>query len=793
MEIQQGCIRLDSENDNGAFSQFSLFGTDLDTIIINYSSGSFDIDNRYVLFNPEGIEVFSDGPFPQTGEVFNGNVACPACFVTNPGLVEIEDVRASTAAINWFPPDSNSTYQIEFGPAGFVIGTGTLNTTTQTSTILRGLSENTAYDFYMTVICESGEESTTIGPYSFTTRWSVDLALTEIAGPGTACMIGRMDSVKVTLKNFGGDPQSLIPFKFSVNGQDGGVPDFLDGFYTDVLSKDSMVTIAFETLFDFSTPGVYDIIAWTEFENDRDLTNDTSVLTIVNVPEIDAYPYFENFEQWIGGWTIGPESENATWERGLPIGNNIRGAKSGENAYVTNLTGSYDTLEVSYLLSPCFDFTSLNEDPQIAFSLNIDTENLLDNAWLEMSIDGGEVWEKVGARGNGLNWYNDPDENTWTGDGGFDGWQIAVNTLRGSAGQPDVRLRFVLEADFANQGEGIGIDDIYIAEPTENDLAGVRAINTADKNCGDVRDQIVFTILNLGTEQQSNFRVGYQVNGGPVQFEEVGTNFTINPNRQRNFTLMNPFDSSEPGTYEVTVWTDLGGDAFTATDTVSFTFTTVSEVPYSENFESGVLPLDWTVDEDAIVANEHGNTSFVLYNNMWTGDPTFEAESPRIGIIEQGDSLVFDYRIVNFLGNGVIPTELSANDNLVVQISTDCGENYETVLTIDQNNHQPISDLTQVGLSLDNYIGEYIRVRFLANWGEGDYFVDIDNVNVPRCSGDLGLETTVKGTSSAGASDGQISVEPTKGVGPFDYVWSNGDSTATISNLSYDALSGYRN
>ncbi len=774
---------LDGENDNGAFRQFNISATDGDTIIITYTAGSFDIDNAFTLLNPEGIVLYTDERFPEVGEVFNGSVFCPQCFVANPNTVNIDDVRAFSASIRWLPPDSNNIYEIEYGTQGFITGTGNIVTTANTQINLTELDENTAYDFYLTVICEDESRSTTIGPFSFTTRWAVDLTLAGIVGPETACLLTSRDSVKVILKNLGGNPQSLIPFRYSVNGTDAGVNIPFDGFYTDVLGKDSMVTVAFETLFDLTAPGEYEIIAWTEVEGDSDTSNDTAIVNIVNVPEITDYPYFEDFEQWIGGWTIDPASENATWQRGRPQGNTIRNATSGSNAYVTNLSGNYDTLEVSYLLSPCLDFSSLDEDPIIAFALNIITEDQLDNAWLEVSIDGGEVWEKVGSEGTGLNWYNDPDADTWTGDGGFEDWRIAFNSLSGTAGQPEVRLRFVLESDFATQLEGIGIDDIFIAEPSRRDLAGVSVVNQANPNCGAVNDRVVFTITNLGTQPQSGFQVSYQVNEGEI-ISDIVNNITLQPGAQVDYTFNSPFNSSEPGTYEIVAWTDLNNDAFNRTDTASFRFTTISEIPYSEDFEAGILPLEWTTDEEAIVANEHGNTSFVLFNNMWSGDPSFVAESPQLGIIQNNDSLVFDYRIVDFLGDGNTATNLGANDNIIVQISTDCGETYETVFVIDNNNHLPSTNLQQVNIPLGAYVGQYIRVRFIATWGEGDYFVDIDNFNIPRCSGDLGLVAEVVDATGEGAMDGRISVTPTKGVMPYTFNWNTGATTSTLTNLS---------
>ncbi len=782
---------LDGESDNGIFRVFDISLTDGETLSIDYASASnFEADNSYILFNPEGIEVFKDGvetgQSPTAGTVFEGTVECPACLVVNPSSVSIVDVRATTAEISWNPTDPEGTYQIETGLRGFTPGSGTINSAAGRSILITGLTENTSYDFYVSVNCASGDISRTIGPFNFKTLWKINVGVTEIVGPETKCEIGSMDSVKVVLKNFGGDPQSLIPFRYSVNGVDAGVPIPNDGFYTGVLGKDSMVEIAFETLYDFTTPGEYLITAWTELEGDSLIFNDTASLKITNIPVITNYPYFENFESLDfqpGGWTVDPESKFSSWAFGAPKGNAISNAASGIDAWVTNVAGLHNNSEFSVLLSPCLDFSTLTEDPNLGFSINFDSEACCDEAWVEVSIDGGITWNKVGASGTGVNWYNDDEQQWWDGDGGFNGWVKASNTLTGTAGQPEVRVRIIFSSDFQIAKEGIGIDDVFITPQLDRDLAGISIQNSAASECGSSADQVVFTVANLGDRLISNFDLSYRVNDEAIITQNSGS-VSIAPGTEQTFTFDATFDSSTPGEYEVVAWTSLGSDAFVRNDTARIKFATAVELPFGEDFEGRFLPIGWSVDEDVQITMEHQNTSVVLSNNLYQGDQSFEANTPVIGPIQLGDSLYFDYRITDLNGDGTIATELGPGDMLAVQVSTDCGETFgNTVFLIDTSNHVATTELTSIGISLDEFAGGYIKIKFLGSWGTGDYYFDLDNVFIPRCTGSLGLIADVTNISSNNAADGSISLTPTLGAPPYSYSWDNGSKTSSLSGL----------
>ena len=47
-----------------------------EVIYFEYMPGAFDEENRYDIVNPDGVEVFSDGPFPQAGYGYAEDVTC---------------------------------------------------------------------------------------------------------------------------------------------------------------------------------------------------------------------------------------------------------------------------------------------------------------------------------------------------------------------------------------------------------------------------------------------------------------------------------------------------------------------------------------------------------------------------------------------------------------------------------------------------------------------------------------------------------------------------------------------
>lgn len=774
---------LNNIDDDGTLANFQITVNDGDSIFVNFTSGAANDEILVSLYDPTGALVLSLDARFVTNDTYLLVAQCPSCPPPPPSSVLPDNIGATSADISFRLPDPEGRYIIEYDTSGFTPGMGA-NTLVNFSgdTTLTNLAEKTSYDLYLASVCSNGDTSDLVGPFSFETLWAVDVGVSGLVTPMTDCALSSDEEVLVTLENFGANPQSLIPFKYNINGVDASITMPQDGLYTGVLGRDSTDSaFPFDAKWDFSIPQEYIITAWTELEEDRDLMNDTFQLTITNIPFIAEYPYFENFEEWKGGWIPDEEGQNTSWAFGEPGGSILNAAFSGSNAWATNLDGFYNNNELSFLLSPCLDFSAFEEDPSISFFFNFVSEFDFDQAWLESSIDGGETWSKVGQAGDGVNWYNDEETNTWTG-AVTEGWAYATDTLSGLAGQPDVRLRFVFLSDGSVSTEGLALDDIYIGTPLENDLVMVNAVNSGEE-CGDPADQLTILVGNYGQTTQNGFTVSYQVNSGDIITEEI-TDVELAPGEQLEYTFQASFNSTPIGTYEVRAWTDFEEEILRQNDTTVIVFTNARALPFAEDFEDPNSLEDWTID-DSELTRQHNNTSTVLSDNLWRVDQTLTAVTPSIGPIAMGDSLSFQYRFVdfNFPYDG---WPLTTGDTLSVGVSTDCGLTFTTIYEITASNHETTSEMTTVKLSMEDYVGQAVKVRFFAQRrNEGDYFIDIDNVNVFQCR-DLELSAEVINASSSEAADGSIRIIPGAGVPPYSFEW----STEALANTATQLTTG---
>ena len=780
---------------NGVATDYALADTELnasfdipvvegDEITLAFSPGVFAAQVSYAFLDPDGFTLFEDGIIgaPEAGEVFSTIAVCPNCELIDGSSVDITDIRAFQANVSWIPPDLEESTLLQFGTSGFVLGDGDFRTANGTAATLTGLLENTAYDLYLAAICEAGDTSTFIGPFPFMTPFANDVGISALTSPITGCELGISDSIVLNITNFGGTPQTLIPFNFSVDGLPGGVSMPTDGVYTGVLGTDSTDIAKFDASFDTSEPGKYLFQVWTDLEEDSDRSNDTTELLIVNLPVIEEYPYTQDFEADDGIWYTEAEGEaGSSWAYGRPAGEVLSSALSGNNSWVSNLDGPYATNERSFLASPCFDFSNFNEDPTISFYLNLNTEACCDELWLEASTDDGETWTKVNTTDESLNWYNDTFGDWWDGNGGVEGWHFVSNVLSGLAGEPNVRFRFVLSADLTTEEEGAAIDNIYIGNEPEDDLAAAALPGLILGVCGDSMQEVTLELVNTGNNLIANPEVNYSVNNGPVVTEMLGSTL-LSAGEQETYTFNQTFDSSTPGQYVVKAWTNWATDVYGGNDTITVSLNnTAGELPFLENFESTQIPPDWTATGNISVGDGHNNASFVLFANLLTSNSAFTVETAQFGPIMEEDTLRFDYRYVDFSG-GTVPTLLTPEDSLIVELSTDCGATYETVQIITGENHVPSATLTEVAIALDEYAGNFLRLRLRGIWGAGDYYLDIDNINIRRC-GSLDLLTEIMDASSEGATDGSITVVAAGGVGPYEYVWSNGASGPTVDSL----------
>jgi subtilisin family serine protease len=243
--------------------------------------------------------------------------------------------------------------------------------------------------------------------------------------------------------------------------------------------KDSLYYTT-KNLVDMTAFGSYTINAWLLNNGDSYKKNDSVLNYVVhNQPLITIYPYFEDFERNDGYWYA--EGQNSSWEYGTPTAPKINKAASGTKAWVTNLDGNYNPREQSYLYSPCFDLSNL-QNPFLSFMLAYDIENcgavLCDAAQLEYTFNGVN-WQRLGKSGEGESWYNDTLYNAWSAEDSST-WRRA--TIRLPKGTSVMRLRYMFVSDPGAELEGIGIDDIQIFDklPVEPSLVSVSPNPTRD-------------------------------------------------------------------------------------------------------------------------------------------------------------------------------------------------------------------------------------------------------------------------------------------------------------------------
>jgi hypothetical protein len=264
---------------------------------------------------------------------------------------------------------------------------------------------------------------------------------------------------------------------------------------------------------------------------------------IKNQPVITIFPYLQNFESNDGFFFA--EGNNNSWEYGTPASPKINHAASGSKAWKTKLAGNYNKQEISYLYSPCFDISQL-ANPRLSFSLATDIEDpgssVFDMGFVEYSHDG-YTWQRLGAAGQGTNWYTNDSAQAWTKTG-EDYWHVATIPLPKNGNI--VSFRFVMRSDQGSEYEGIAVDDIHVydlinpifnqekfASPiTQNVGAGQTVSYISGNNIG-------VSLLNgtsaLGNTAVQDYKHALFVNEDSTQYY-LPKNFTIQPTN-------NPTDS----------------------------------------------------------------------------------------------------------------------------------------------------------------------------------------------------------------------------------------------------------
>ena len=112
--------------------------------IVRFAFYAYEYDNNYIFDNDMHVDNFQIVPFN-------------SCL--RPTALVASNITLNSLDLSWTANGSAAEWQIEYGPTGFVLGTGTLVSASTTPFNISGLTAATTYDFYVRSICGIGDTS----------------------------------------------------------------------------------------------------------------------------------------------------------------------------------------------------------------------------------------------------------------------------------------------------------------------------------------------------------------------------------------------------------------------------------------------------------------------------------------------------------------------------------------------------------------------------------------------------------------------------------------------------------
>lgn len=697
------------------------------------------------------------------------------CLIDN---VAVNDIRHNRVFLTWdFASGENFDIEVEYDTSGFVQGNGAMKSTSGNSVLLEDLEANTDYTFYLTYSCASGQEDIEIGPFQFTTRFTYDGTIAEVLPMESGCTL-EPDSVRFLLRNEGGLPLSLVEVNYRVNdrGMDPNYP--VDGLYTGLLGTDSADIYAFDLKNAYPEPGDYEYEIWISWDRDQNPSNDTARYLVTNAPIINTLPYSWGFESWSGGWHADALNlDSAFWQR--------RGSEpevpAFDSSFVWGGRRDYpgDEQVVSSLLSPCFDFSDIDNDPVVRAALYSDNFVSSDHVLLmEYSLDGGANWNRIPRSEISVNWNTGRNNEVWNRPIEPGKWSFVETVVPGLARQEELQFRWQYFRSAGAIGDGWLLDRIQIRERRDIDLA-LSPLNAAlDLNC--TENLIVdLRVRNLGNTNVSSFDLGLQLDGTPLFLENYEVNLPALRDTVLSVDLGRASNFSGQGTIIAEIL--LAGDQETANNTATqeVLFYPVVEVPVIQDFVIEEDTLGWLLNGGAVFPF-NATPGDVIVNDLGPGE-SWSLITTAYGPLTDGNELIISFNWADEEGDLL---DLGDTDSIFVFLSTDCLEsNRDLLKSYHAGNYSPLASFPTDTLDLSDYEGENVVVEFLFNNNSADSIqAALDRLIIRGCPEEFDIESEIGAVSNS--EDGDIYLVVRNATNPLEFEWDNGTEDNFLDSLS---------
>lgn len=383
---------------------------------------------------------------------------------------------------------------------------------------------NVQFRFHFKSDAATNDEGAAID--SFVARDNIfnDLSLVNILAPISKCGLSVNEKVQIIIRNQGNvivPSGTIISLGYQING---GAPVNENYTLTADLAVNGTLDYSFTATANLNLGGSYSFSIYCNYWADIDLTNDTiSNYLVTTKGVVSTYPYNESFLTNTSNWTV-DGGNNEKWIITDTILNPATASHSANYMAVFN-AGSFANKAASRLISPCFDFSTLDVHATLSFYLTQNNLNAskADSLNVLVSNDDGATWVKVKS----LSRYQaSSPSNQWN--------RIDVD-LAAYANQPLILIAF--EA-IGHQGNSIGIDDISLYN---TEIRSADGIFSATAPCPlvsgvqwiDLRDERNNLIAQINPNGNSLGTLCFGLNSvrNKLRYERTG----LYPNRNDNY------------------------------------------------------------------------------------------------------------------------------------------------------------------------------------------------------------------------------------------------------------------
>ncbi|WP_130734749.1 M4 family metallopeptidase [Flavobacterium sp. J27] len=295
-----------------------------------------------------------------------------------------------------------------------------------------------------------------------------DVAIQSINTPETISCESSSITASVLLKNQGLNPISSLSISYTIDGNT-AINEVWNGSLAPCDEINYPITII------GLSRGTHLLNVTASISNDGRPENNTqeNVLRINDEGTVGLVNQFSNTSDELISYI---ENESGLlWTRGIHTDTPVNNMDSNGNlVYTTNLSGNYQDNVKAYLVSQCYNLSTVS-NPEISFNMKYDLENNWDIVYVEYSTNFGANWQVLGYNDmtNWTNWYNSDRTRLTTGNDCYNcpgaqwtGTNTTLTTysypLQALNNETNVIFRIVFHADQAVNAFGVNVDDFVI-------------------------------------------------------------------------------------------------------------------------------------------------------------------------------------------------------------------------------------------------------------------------------------------------------------------------------------------